>query len=47
MRSLQIYFQNKQHINKAQTMLIQLYYAAHLLDLDFTSYFLYIRGFEL
>ena len=33
MRISKIYFQNKHH--KAQTMLIQLYYATHLLDLDF------------
>ena len=35
MRILQIYFQNKQHGHKAQTMLIQLYYATYLLNLDF------------
>ena len=35
MRILQIYIQNKHHSHKAQTMLIQLYYATHLLDLDF------------
>ena len=35
MRILQIYFQNKHHSHKAQTMLIQLYYATYLLNLDF------------
>ena len=35
MRILQIYFQNKHHISKAQTMLTQLYYATYLLNLDF------------
>ena len=40
MRILQIYIQNKHHSHKAQTMLIQLYYATHLLDLDFYIVFL-------
>ena len=35
MKILQIYFQNKHHINKALTMLIQLFYATYLLNLDF------------
>ena len=41
MRILKIYFQNKHHSHKAQTMLIQLYYDTHLLDLDFDIVFSY------